>query len=348
MKIVYGYSYFASEYYDDAKKMNDDYLDRLRQDGFDVEGYCLTIDPPGPPVAFSELDKMWKAKDPKLMKFYDDLREALIGKDVLMNASGINLHPEFVESLKDIFTVFQCFDDPESSEFLSKPVANSYDLCLVGNIAEVGTYKTWGVKNAEWVPMGVLPEIYDPSLTYEQIIEGERDIDLFMMINYTHFRKERLDKILKAFPNADFYGVGFPKGPLTKDRVDYLKRSKIGPNMHNSTGPINYRTFYLPANGVMQICDNKKHLGDIYELNKEVVGFDTMEECIDLCRYYLAHDDERRKIAAEGWKRCLKDYTEVAIFRRNVSLFEKYMKIKEESSRSIPYKLKVKLKRIFS
>lgn len=339
MKIVYGFSYFASEYYDDAKKMSDEYVDKLNQEGFDVEPYCLTINPPGPPIAFAELDKMWKAKDPVLMKFYDDLREFCVGKDVLMNASGINLHPEFVESL-DIFTVFQCFDDPESSEFLSKPVASSYDLCLVGNIAEVSTYKTWGVKNAEWVAMGVLPEIYDPTLTYEQILEGDRDIDLFMMINYTHFRKERLDKILNAFPEADFYGVGFPKGALTHDRVEYLKRAKIGPNMHNSTGPINYRTFYLPANGVMQICDNKKHLGEIYELGKEVVGFDTMEECIDLCRYYLDHDQERRQIAADGWKRCMRDYTEVAIFRRNVALFEKYMQKKADAEKPLLQRIK--------
>jgi spore maturation protein CgeB len=88
--------------------------------------------------------------------------------------------------------------------------------------------------------------------------------------------------------------------------------------MHNSTGPINYRTFYLPANGVMQICDNKAHLGKIYELDKEVVGFDTVEECIDRCRYYLAHDDERRAIAAAGWRRAMRDYTEVPIFRRMV------------------------------
>jgi vacuolar-type H+-ATPase subunit C/Vma6 len=71
----------------------------------------------------------------------------------------------------------------------------------------------------------------------------------------------------------------------------------------------------------MQICDNKQYLGKIFELGKEAVGFDTIEECQDLCRYYLAHDEERRIIAANGWKRALTDYTELAVFSRNINIF---------------------------
>jgi Glycosyl transferases group 1 len=74
----------------------------------------------------------------------------------------------------------------------------------------------------------------------------------------------------------------------------------------------------------MLICDNKKYLGEIYELGKEAVGFDSIEECIDLCHYYLAHDDERRAIAGAGWKRAVEDYKEVAVFQRTVKLIEKY------------------------
>lgn len=328
LKIVYGYSYFASEYYDDAKKMTEEYVAKLRLEGFDVEPFCLTLNPPGPALTFEELDIKWHKKDRTLMKMYDQLEKSLDGKDVFMNASGINLHPEFVQKLK-VLTVFQCFDDPESSDNLSKPVAHAYDLSLVGNAAELDTYRSWGVKNVAFAPMGVLPEIYDPTLTYEQILTGERDIDLFMMINYTNWRKDRLDVLNNAFPDAHFYGQGWPRGVLNHDRVEYLKRTKIGPNLHNSTGPINYRTFYLPANGVMQICDNKQHLGMVYEVGKEVIGFDTMQECVDLCRYYLEHDDERRQIAANGWKRCMQDYTEVAIFRKHYALFEKLVAEKQ-------------------
>jgi hypothetical protein len=76
---------------------------------------------------------------------------------------------------------------------------------------------------------------------------------------------------------------------------------------------------------VLQICDNKQHLGAVFELGKEVIGFDTVEECIELCRYYLAHDEERRIIAANGWKRAMSDYNEVAVFRRLVDVVSQCM-----------------------
>jgi hypothetical protein len=267
-------------------------------------------------MGFKEIDRKWKVGNKKLLSLYESLEKALDGKDVFFNSPGIHLHPDFVEKLP-VFTVFGCNDDPESSENLSKPVAAAYDLCLIGNIAEIDTYKRWGIKRVEWLPMGLYPQIYDPSLTYDDIInETYRNIDLFMLIDKTQpLRKDRLEKMDRAFPDAHFYGNGWRRGYLpAKNEIEFLKRTKIGPNFHISTGPINYRTFYLPANGVMQICDNKSHLGLIYELGKEVVGFDTVEDCIDLCNYYLNHDDERRKIAADGWKRVVTDYNQISVF----------------------------------
>lgn len=326
LKILYGYSWFESDAYGNVQDLNLAYIRQLNEAGFDVEGFCLTLDPPGPCLTFRELDRRWRWGERKLLSMYEKLEQALEGKQVLFNGPGINLHPEFVAKLP-VFTVFQCFDDPENSHNLSRPAAAAYDLCLVGNIAEVDTYQSWGVKFAAWSPMGLQPTIYDPALTYEMILNGERDVDLFMMCDrLSPWRKERLDKLAQAFPEAYFYGRGWPRGYLPNDQeLKLLHRAKIGPNVHNSTGPINYRTFYLPANGVMQICDNRSHLGKIYEIGKEVVGFDSMEECIDLCRYYLHHDEERRFIAANGWKRAVTEYTETSVFKRNVLLIEELL-----------------------
>ena len=106
-----------------------------------------------------------------------------------------------------------------------------------------------------------------------------------------------------------------------EEKIPLYQKTKIGPNFHNSTGPINYRLYTLPANGVMQLCDNKSHLGSIFELDKEVVGFNTVEEAIELTKYYLSHENERVDIAVAGWKRALKDYNEYAVF----GLVEKFV-----------------------
>jgi hypothetical protein len=326
MKVLRGISYFeCSDTYGSVDVLVKAEKERLGSAGIQYATTCLTLNPPGPPLSWKELDARWKRGDKTLMRMYEGLEKELEGKDVLINEAGINLHPEFVAKLP-VFTVFSCMDDPENSHNLSKPAAAAYDLSLVGNIAEVDTYKSWGVRNAEWIPLGYTPEVCDAGLTYEEILNGERDIDLFMMIDrMSPWRKPRMDMMHEAFPDAHFFGKGWPRGFLgNADQLKYLRRSKIGPNFHNSTGPINFRTFYLPANGVMQICDNKSHLGKIYELGKEVVGFDSVKECIDLCRYYLDHDRERREIAANGWKRATKDYNEVAVYRRKMDLIERY------------------------
>jgi len=81
----------------------------------------------------------------------------------------------------------------------------------------------------------------------------------------------------------------------------------------------------LPANGVLQICDNRSHLGNIFELGTEVVGYDTIDEAVEYCHYYLAHEDERRCIAAAGFRRALRDYNEVAAFLHVIGAVEDLM-----------------------
>lgn len=315
MKTLLGYSWF--NYSVNIRDMNEAWLARLRAAGFDVEGCCLTLNPPGGRLTWQKMDELWRRRDPELLRFYEQLGEKMSNYDVFVNFNGINLHPEFVRQIP-AFTVYGCFDDPESSENLSKPVATSYDLCMVGNIAALDLYKSWGVKEPRWWPTGFRADDFDPRLTRDQILSGERDVPITMLCERkSGWRRERLDKFVSAFPNGTYYGPGWPAGFLPEEeRVPLLQRTRIGINIHNSTGPINYRTFYLPANGVMQICDNKSHLGKIFELGREVAGYDSIEEAIDLCRYYEAHDEERRQIAAAGWERSTREYNEVEIFRR--------------------------------
>jgi hypothetical protein len=335
MKILYGYPWYPAQAYGNVKDMTLRYLSRLRQSGFDVDGFCLTLSPPAQCLSFPELDRMWRRGDRRLLNTYEKLLHALEGCDVFFNAAGINLHPEFVEQLP-VVTVFGCNDDPENSENLSRPAAASYDLCMIGNIAEIEMYKSLGVKRVEWLPMGLQPGIWDQTLTKEEILNGTRDIDLFMLVDRMYpVRKARLDQLAAAFPNGSFYGNGWGNGYLpTGSEMEWLKRTKIGPNIHNSTGPINFRTFYLPANGVLQICDNKSHLSQIYKLGEEAIGFDNIIECIELCRYYLHHDEERRRIAANGWARATTDYTEVSIFERLQQQIKPLLTMRKEKSRA--------------
>ena len=295
------------------------WLARLRAAGFEVYPFSLVFDQKRPVIYFNELDVLWRYQDHRLLSMYQRLANKLLDYDVFICFNGANTHPEFVKSMK-CFTVYGCFDDPESSEKLSKPVAAAFDLAMVGNIAEVDTYRSWGVKEVCWWPLGFRYDDYDPSLSEQVILEGHRDIEVSLLCErVTTYRKNRVDQFVQSFPNGAYYGLGWPSGFLPEEhRVPTLQRSRIGINIHNGTGPINFRTFYLPANGVMQICDNKSHLGRVFELGVEVVGYDSIEEAIELTRYYIDNDAERRRIAAAGWRRAISDYNEVACFKRVV------------------------------
>lgn len=334
MRILLGYSWYPYTY--SVGAWVEAWLERLRSHGISVDGFCLTLNPPGPCLYWPELDERWKRRDRDLLKMYENLARRVESYDVFVNWNGINLHPDFVRQLS-VFKAYACFDDPESSERLSRPVAWAYDLALVGNIAEVEAYYQWGVKEARHWPLGFFSIDYDHSLTKEKILNNCRDNDIALLCERIGpWRKERVDKFATAFPHGAYFGQGWPNGFLPeKERIPLYQRTKIGINIHNSTGPINFRTFILPANGVMQICDNKTHLARLFELNKEVVGFDSIEEAIELCRYYLQHEDERRHIAAAGWERAHQDYNEVAIFKMLIrhieEVLDKKNKLRNES-----------------
>lgn len=322
MKILLGHSFPDKEAF--GAKWIDNWLARLRASGIEVFPFSLVIDQQRPVIYYKELDILWRYKDHKLLTMYEKLGTTLTDYDAFICFGGANIHPDFVSSL-DCFTVYSCFDDPESSEKLSKPVASTFDLAMVGNIAEVDTYRLWGVQEVQWWPNGFRHEDYDPKLTELNILNKTRDIEVALMCErLTRYRKKRLDSFVKAFPQGLYRGLGWPAGFLPeKQRVQILQRTKIGINIHNSSGPINFRTFYLPANGVLQLCDNKSNLAKVFEVGKEVIGYDTIEEAIELTQYYLNHDYERREIASAGWRRAITDYNEVACFNRAINAIDK-------------------------
>jgi len=309
------------------------WLSRLRSNGFDVTPFSLIVNQSMPVMFFSELNFRWRNRDKDLLEMYERLQTELEGYDAFICFNGANIHPEFVKSLS-VTTVYGCFDDPESSEKLSMPVAPSFDIAMVGNIAELEAYRKWGCENVYWWPLGFRYEDYNPLSTERQLFESERSVDVTLLCEReTRYRIKRVDKFANEFKNGKYYGKGWPSGFLDEEfRIPLLQDTKIGINIHNSTGPINFRTFYLPANGVMQICDNKSNLGKIFELNKEVIGYNSIEEAIELTHYYLKNPDERLKIAKAGWNRALSDYNEVKCFQRVVDAIKSCEVINKKSA----------------
>ena len=295
------------------------HIRRLQDAGFAVEGFCVTVDPPAARIPYPELDRLWRRDDRRLMQLYSELEKKASEVDVIVLFNGANLHPEFLERLST-FNVYMCFDDPESSAVISKPVAKHFDACFVANIASVDQYRSWGCRNVFFRPFGFFASHVDPNINSEQIRANEKDIDVCLFCERTSgWRRERLEYLEEHIGGLYGRGRGWPLGYVSDEEVlEIYRRSRIGINLHNSTGPINFRTYALPANGVMQICDNKYFLGQIFDLGTEVVGYNEIEEVPDLVRFYLLNDEARIRIATAGYERVHRDYNEVAVWRRQM------------------------------
>jgi hypothetical protein len=316
VKILLGFHYYP--YAVDVAETTQCWADSIaRELNVTIDCVPLNIDPPSQRLSWPALDKRWSRGERTLMDLYEDLGNRLADYDVFLNWNGINTHPRFVEQL-DCVTAYGCFDDPESSEDLSRPVAASYDVCLVGNVAELDTYRSWGCRSVHFWPNGFRNREFDPTLTRQRILEEDRDVAITLLCErVTDWRGKRLDTWTAAFPHGHYHGPGWDAGFLPEeDKVPLYQRTRIAPNFHNSTGPINYRTFTAPANGMLLLCDNKHHLGQVFVDGEEAVGFETVEEAIELAHHYLANEDERRRVAAAGFERALRDYNEIAVFRR--------------------------------
>jgi len=281
-----------------------------------VDCFCVTLSPPGPRLEWLDLDRRWRHKERSLLEMYAQLHEIAVDYDVLLLYNGANIHPEFLKYLTT-FNVYCCFDDPESSRGLSAPVAHAFDAVFYGNIASRFQYEEWGCKKIAWLPIFTAPSDLPNREAGQLLLSAPRDEDICLIGEKNVFRKLRLEMLSTAFPNAKCFGKGWPNGQIASTEMQRLYRqTKIGWNVHNSTGPINRRLFTLPAFGVLQICDNKTGLGQIFKLEDEVIGFDSIPEAIELTAFYLKNENERCRIAANGFNRYWKDYHKTAIWDR--------------------------------
>ncbi len=63
----------------------------------------------------------------------------------------------------------------------------------------------------------------------------------------------------------------------------------------------------------------------MFEVGKEVVAYHTTEECAELIKYYLEHEDERESIAKVGQQRTFREYTYYHRMQELVNIINKYL-----------------------
>lgn len=171
----------------------------------------------------------------------------------------------------------------------------------------------------------------------ESLIEEKTDLALYVTLekNYRIKAKQliymlsgflkrlKLEKLSERIPILEYgrspvksYSVALLKAnhePLYGiDMYNLFHRSKIVLNIHIGVAGDyagNMRMFEVTGVGSCLLTDNKKNMGDLFEADREVIMYDSPEDCINKVKWLLGHDEERGKIARMGQKKTLEMHT---------------------------------------
>jgi spore maturation protein CgeB len=91
-----------------------------------------------------------------------------------------------------------------------------------------------------------------------------------------------------------------------------LRQSKVVLNTHidiSSHSASNLRLFEATGVGACLLTDWKENMSELFEPDAEAITYRSVEECVEKAQYLLSHEDERRKIAAAGQRRTLREHT---------------------------------------
>jgi hypothetical protein len=88
--------------------------------------------------------------------------------------------------------------------------------------------------------------------------------------------------------------------------------AKIVVNGHSSAADgyaNNMCLFESTGVGTLLVTEAKRNLSELFEVGTEVVSYENANDCVEKLEYYLAHDEERERIARAGQKRTLREHT---------------------------------------
>jgi hypothetical protein len=109
--------------------------------------------------------------------------------------------------------------------------------------------------------------------------------------------------------------------PLSHGEKLFLKQEKIN-ELYNQTkinisfAPkeppgriVNLRTFEISMSGNFQLMQYTPIIEDFFKIDEEIVCWKNKNDLFDKILYYIENEEEREKIAENGYKRAIKDHT---------------------------------------
>lgn len=144
-------------------------------------------------------------------------------------------------------------------------------------------------------------------------------------ISRHHLKAVPLLDTLAQSTNIEFFGYGAEQLPTSSpirqrhhgevwgmDMYRALARSRITVNRHINVAENNannMRLYEATGVGTALLTDKKDNLGQLFELDKEIIAYSSAAEAVEKIRYFQDHPEEADAIARAGQARTLKEHT---------------------------------------
>ncbi len=248
--------------------------------------------------------------------------------DITLITQGSQISPKTLRTLTDGKSILINFatDDPfnprVSSRYLLAGIPE-YDLYVCTKRAIMEDVRRAGCPNVAYVAFG-----YEPSLHYPEEPVDDEERERFssdvLFIGAADTDRYPILREVAAIPNIQLhlYGGYWDHDPILKPfhrglvyGRDYrlaLSGTKIAiclVRRANRDGHV-MRTFETPACGAFMLAERTEEHLEFFTEGEEMACFGSNEELVEKIRYYLAHDEERHRIAEAGYRKVrASDYT---------------------------------------
>lgn len=170
----------------------------------------------------------------------------------------------------------------------------------------------WYLK--EGCPAVFFPEASDPAI-FHPMLELPKIHDVCFVGGRYGIREKIVLALRRASIRVTAYGDNWEKGRIATEDVPRLfAQSKIilgmGTIGHcHDFYALKMRDFDGPMSGSCYLTHDNNDLHKLYDVGKEIITYHTIDDCVDMARYYIRQDVEREAIAKAGYLRAAKEHT---------------------------------------
>lgn len=154
---------------------------------------------------------------------------------------------------------------------------------------------------------------YMPDRTYFE------DVVIARAVAYTERRlmMEAVADISPRWYGADIASKDRIPGVNYRPRLYYedtlpkaynLTRINLSSCLHSISSGIPLRVFDIMGAGGFIITNYQPEIPELFEVGEEIVVYHSFDEMRELCKYYLAHEEQRIRILIAGYERIIKNY----------------------------------------